>query len=332
LIETVNMNRRQWCLAVIGAAGSWSIRLGAQTEGRVYRYLHYDVFTDTALTGNQLAVFTDPAGLTTEDMARVTREMNFSECTFIFPAELAGTDIRLRIFSPDGELPFAGHPVIGTTFALAREGRAKPKQTRVVLGLNIGPTPVDLEWKDAELSFAWMSQQPPKFGPMLDARGRMAAVLGIDPGAIRDGLPIQEISCGLPFFFVPLTTRAAVDQCVLDARGNEAMFKETGLTRRGIFVFSTEPGGDQATVYSRMLGGGREDPATGSASGPLGCYLVRYGLVPPARAGEIVSRQGVKMGRPSRLHIRIAGSPENITGVKVGGASVLVGDGRITRI
>jgi trans-2,3-dihydro-3-hydroxyanthranilate isomerase len=119
---------------------------------------------------------------------------------------------------------------------------------------------------------------------------------------------------------------------VLDARGNEAMFKETGLTRRGIFVFSTEPGGDQATVYSRMLGGGREDPATGSASGPLGCYLVRYGLVPPARAGEIVSRQGVKMGRPSRLHIRIAGSPENITGVKVGGASVLVGDGRITRI
>lgn len=176
-----------------------------------------------------------------------------------------------------------------------------------------------------------MTQQRPAFGPTLEARDQMAAVLGIEPGAIRTGIPIQEISCGSAFFFVPLTTRAAVDQCVLDPRANEAMFKQAGLTRRGIFVFSAEPGGDDATVYSRMLGAGREDPATGSASGPLGCYLVKHGIVPPERAAQIVSRQGVKMGRPSRIHIRISGIPGEITDVKVGGTSVLVGDGQITR-
>src|SRR5262245_60934523 len=265
-------------------------------------------------------------------MQRVTREMNFSECTFVLPAEQPGTDARVRIFTPDEELPFAGHPVIGTTFALAHEGLVRPPRGRLVLGLGLGPTPVDLEWKGSELVFAWMTQQPPKYGPTVEARDRMASVLGIERAAIPDGLPIQEVSCGLPFVFVPLKSRAAVDQCVLDPRANEALFKDAGLTRRNIFVFSVEPGDDGATVYSRMLGAGREDPATGSASGPLGCYLARHRLVPRDRMGRIVSRQGVKMGRPSVLHIRIAGSPHEITDVKVGGASVLVGDGRITRI
>jgi len=301
-------------------------------EDRVHRYLHYDVFTDTPLTGNQLAVFPEPDGLTTDDMARITREMNFSESTFIFPAERAGTDVRVRIFYPDGELPFAGHPTIGSTFALAQEGFLKPPRAQVVLGLNLGPTPVDLEWRDGALVSAWMTQQPPAFGPILTARARMAAALGIDAGAMKDHVPIQEISCGLPFLYVPLTSRAAVDRSVLDARATESLLTETGLESRGIFVFSTEPGDDEATVYSRMLGTDREDPATGSASGPLGCYLVRYGLVPPGQADKIISRQGVKMGRPSRVHIRIAGTADRITDVKVGGASVLVGDGRITRI
>ena len=324
------VNRREFCLGALAAPGASLGRAGAQTQ-RDYRYLLYDVFTDRALTGNQLAVFTNPAGLATEDMTRLAREMNFSESTFIFPPEQPGTDIRLRIFTPEGELPFAGHPVIGSTFAAAHERLVKPKQERMIFGLGLGPTPVDLEWKD-DLAFAWMTQQPPKFGPTLDARERVAAVLGIEPARIRDGVPVQEVSCGLPFFFVPLTSRAAVDECMLDARASQAMFREARLTRHELFVFSTEHGDDQATVYSRMLGATREDPATGSASGPLGCYLVRYRLVPDDRAGSIVSRQGVKMGRPSRVHIRIAGAADNITGVKVGGASVLVGEGRITNI
>ena len=201
----------------------------------------------------------------------------------------------------------------------------------MIFGLGLGPTPVDLEWKGTELAFAWMTQQPPTYGPALDARDRMATVLGIEPAAISDGLPIQEISCGLPFLFVPLTVpcrrgpvRARRAGQRRDVQGGRAHVSRD-------LRLLPEPGDDEATVYSRMLGADREDPATGSASGPLGCYLVRHGLVPPGRAGQIVSRQGVKMGRPSRVHIRIAGTPENITDVKVGGGSVLVGDGRITK-
>ena len=283
------------------------------------RYLHYDVFTDRPLTGNQLAVFPDPAGLTEGDMARITREMNFSECTFIFPPEHAGTDVRLRIFAPEGELPFAGHPVIGSTFALAHEGFVTAPRSRLVLSLGIGPTPVDLEWNGTDLAFAWMTQRPPQFGPTLDAQDRVASVLGIERNAIHDEVPVQEVSCGLPFLFVPLRSRAAVDDCVLDPRASAALLRDAGLASRGVFVFSVEPGDDEATVYSRMLGTGREDPATGSASGPLGCYLVRHRLVPAGQAGRMVSRQGVKMERPSRVHIRISGTPDEITDVKVGG-------------
>lgn len=325
------VTRRDLGAGALAAAGASSVRRGAP-ESRDRRYLHYDVFTDRPLTGNQLAVFTDPIGLTADDMARVTREMNFSECTFIFPAEQPGTDVRLRIFCPEGEMPFAGHPVIGSTFALAHAGFVKPPEGRLVLGLGIGPTPVELEWKGIELAFAWMTQRPPQYGPTLDARDRMASVVGLERAAIHDGLPIQEVSCGLAFVFVPLTSRSAVDQCVRDPRASEGMFKDAGLAPRGIFVFSVEPDDDHATVYSRMLGSGREDAATGSASGPLGCYLVRHRLLPPGYAGQIVSRQGVKMGRPSRVHIRISGTSDEITDVKVGGASVLVGDGRITSI
>jgi trans-2,3-dihydro-3-hydroxyanthranilate isomerase len=295
-----------------------------------WRYLHYDVFTDRPLTGNQLAVFTDPTGLTADDMARITRETNFSECTFVSPAGRAGTDVRLHIFGPEGEMPFAGHPVIGSTFALAQEGLVKPGQGRLVLELGLGPTPVDLEWTGDELRFAWMTQRPPEYGRVLGARDAMASALGIERSEIQGGVPIQEVSCGLAFVLVPLATRAAVDRCVLDPRAGEATLAEAGLAGRGLLVFSVEPGGDDAAVYTRMLGQRREDPATGSASGPLGCYLVRHRLAPLGPG--MVSRQGVKMGRPSRVHIRIGGTGDEITGVKVGGTSVLVGEGRITRL
>ncbi len=144
-------------------------------------------------------------------------------------------------------------------------------------------------------------------------------------------LPVQEVSCGSAFFYAPLTTRAAVDAVQMNARELDAVFKQAGVQRRGIFVFTTETGADGATVYSRMVGAtGSEDPATGSASGPLGCYLVRHGLVPAAAAGDAsISAQGVKMGRPSRIHIRLAVSGQDITRVQVGGTSVLVGDGRL---
>ena len=312
----------------VAHAGAQSLRRTAVTNGR--RYLQYDVFTDRPLTGNQLAVFFDTTGLTTETMAAMTRETNFSEATFVFPAERPGTDIRLRIFGRGGEMPFAGHPVIGSAFALADDGAIPAGKKEFTFGLNIGPTLVELEWQGDRLAFAWMTQQSPAFGPTLPAPDAALAALGLLPTALMPGLPIQEVNCGSAFYFVPLATRAAVDQAVLDTRAMGAVFEKAGLTRRGAFIFSPEPGVDGATVYSRMLGATAEDPATGSASGPLGCYLVRHGIVPLARAGAIVSVQGVKMNRPSRVHIRIdLTAPDAITRVRVGGTSVLVGEGRL---
>src|SRR5215218_10113223 len=127
------------------------------------RYLHYDVFTDTRFEGNQLAVFHDARGLTSGQMQTITREMNFSECTYILPSDVPGTDVRMRIFTPGTELPMAGHPTIGSTFALAEAGVIKRGTERFVFGLGVGPTPVALEWSGDRLRFAWMTQLNPTF-------------------------------------------------------------------------------------------------------------------------------------------------------------------------
>lgn len=334
-MRTPSISRR----AVIGIAGAvlapaWraraeaqSVRRAAVTNGR--RFLQYDVFTDRPLTGNQLAVFMDARGLATETLAAMTRETNFSEATFVTAAEQPGTDIRLRIFGRSGEMPFAGHPVIGSTFALADDGVIAAGTKAFTFGLNIGPTLVELEWKQNALAFAWMTQREPVFGATLPDRGRVAAAYGLPADALHPDVPVQEVNCGSAFYLLALKTRAAVDQAAFDARAIAAVFEAAQLPRRGIFIFSAEPGSDGATVYSRMIGAA-EDPATGSASGPLGAYLVRHGLVPLDRAANIVSVQGVKMNRPSRVHIRIdATSPDTITRVRVGGTSVLVGEGTL---
>ncbi len=298
---------------------------------RNYRYLHLDVFTNRVLTGNQLAVFLAPEGLSGEEMQLIAREMNFSESTFVFPAEAPGTDFRVRIFTPRSELEFAGHPTIGTAFALARAGRIERGKARVVLGEGIGPVPVDLEWDEGGLRFAWMYQLEPTFGKSIEDEEAVARALGVEPGDIRgSGLPVQEVSCGATFLFVPMATRAAVDRAALDRGAMGRLLEHQGMQRRGVFVFSKETGGDDATVYSRMLSfGGNEDPATGSASGPLGSYLVHHGVVPREKAREIVSRQGVQMGRPSRVYVSIGLEADAIKEVRVGGASVFVGEGTI---
>jgi trans-2,3-dihydro-3-hydroxyanthranilate isomerase len=305
----------------------------ADMTKRSYRYLHLDVFTDHTFGGNQLAVFTSPQGLSTEEMQAITREMNFSECTFVFPPESGGTDHRVRIFTPGKELPMAGHPTIGTAFALAEERIVSPGQARVVFGEGVGPVPVDLVWEGGQLSFAWMTQLRPTFGRRAAAIEVVAAALGVEPAAIRStGVPVQEVSCGVPFLMVPLATRASVDAASLDRAGVDRLRGAAGPGATEVFLFSTEPAGDSATAYSRMFAPGlgvAEDPATGAASGPLGSYLVRHGLVPPSAADRIVSLQGVKMGRPSRIHIAIDVEGGEITRVRVGGQSVLVGEGTI---
>jgi trans-2,3-dihydro-3-hydroxyanthranilate isomerase len=324
------LTRREFAATGFGALAA--IRTSPQpaaTSSRGYRYVHLDVFTDQKLAGNQLLVYVDPAGLSTETMQALTRESNYSENTFVVPPEQAGTDYRVRIFTRTAETPFAGHPTIGTAFALAHSGTIKPGTSRVVFGLGVGPTPLDLEWQGNRLTFAWMTQLNPTFGKSVSDTGALAAAMGLNAGDVtRAG---QEVNCGSNFVIVPIASRKAVDAAVLDRAKVDAVFAAAGVPRRGIYIFSTERGQDDATAYSRLLGtGGIEDPATGSAAGPAGCFIAKYGLVPADRIGSLVFRQGVLAGRPSRLHVKIATSGADIVKVQVGGASVIVGEGSVT--
>ena len=300
--------------------------------GMSLHYLHYDVFTDIPLLGNQLAVFPDARDLSTDEMQAIAREFNFSETTFVLPPEQSNTDVRMRIFTPYVEMPMAGHPTIGSTFALAATGAILPSRSRFVFGLNVGPTPVDLEWDPGGLRFAWMTQAQPVFGPAVESRTAVAAALGLSADDLVDGLPVQEVSCGVPYLMVPIRDRAAVDRAVphLESLQNLSMLSRS---HPAVFLFADEGIGgrdSEATAYSRMFAPGFgvvEDPATGSASGPLGCYLVQHGRLSGDAANRIVSIQGVKMGRASRIYVSIAGRRDRITDVKVGGEAVLVARG-----
>ncbi len=302
------------------------------------RYLHLDVFTSRPFEGNQLAVFPEPGNLSTQQMQIIAREMNFSESTFILPPEKGG-NVRMRIFTPGEELPMAGHPTIGSTFALAHEGTIVRGQENFIFELGVGPTPVSLEWNGDKLSFAWMTQPLPNFAEVIEDRTAMATAAGIAEADMVDGLPIEVVSCGVPFLFVPLRTRTAVDTVAIDRRALLKACSGAGVAEVPVFFFTMDRSasafsGDagDATIYSRMLAPGfgiSEDPATGGASGPLGSYLLHHGVVDEGTARGMVSLQGVAMGRPSRIHISIDSDDEMITRVRVGGQSVLVGRGEI---
>ena len=295
------------------------------------RYLIYDVFTSTPFEGNQLAVYPEPPReIAVERMQRIAQEMNFSETTFVFPPEGTG-NVRMRIFTPGKELPVAGHPTIGTTFALAHEGVIVPGQEQCVFELGIGPIPVALEWGADGLSFAWMTQPLPSFGVQIGDRSALAEAIGLQVTDLED-LPIEEVSCGVPFLYVPIRSRAAVDRVMIDRRALARAYAQAGSDDFAVFFFTTDrtnAAGDE-TVYSRMLApqfGIAEDPATGIASGPLGSYLFHHGVVTADQAKTMISLQGAAMKRPSRIHISIDSRDEAITRVRIGGQAVRVAEG-----
>jgi trans-2,3-dihydro-3-hydroxyanthranilate isomerase len=296
-----------------------------------HHYLHLDVFTPRPLSGNQLAVFLDPKAWPDETMQAIAREMAFSETVFVYPPEHPGSLARMRIFTPGGELAMAGHPTIGTTFALALKDRIAPGTKHIVLDLGVGPTQVDLEWDGAarRLRFAWMTQPRPSFGPVFENRGELARSLGLELHDLVPDLPIEIVSCGVPFTYLPLVSHHAVDRARLDRAAWQRVCAAHSVDEQKIFVFSIE---DKATtpvrLYSRMFApiiGIAEDPGTGGASGPLGSYLVRHGVV-TGPVCEFLSHQGVAMHRPCEISIRIASEAGEITRVQIGGTATLVGE------
>lgn len=291
---------------------------------RTYEFVQVDVFTDHVFGGNPLAVFPKATGLTDAEMQAIAREMNLSETTFVLTPTHDGCAAKVRIFTPERELPFAGHPTIGTAFVLAASGMLPEGAQRLVLEEGIGPVPVDLEGDLRAPSFLWMHQRDAEFGAEIKDRALAASLIGLSEADLWPDAPVQTGSTGLSFLYVPLRDRDAVDRAVLDAR----MLADLPETRdsRAVFLFAPEPAGGRA--YSRMFAPPiAEDPATGSASGPLGAYLVKQGLAPRGTEVEIVSEQGVKMGRPSRIHIRLRVTDSGATDIRVGGSAVHVFDG-----
>jgi len=283
---------------------------------RTYRYSVVDVFTEIPFAGNPLAVFLDPDGLSGDEMQMLARELNLSETTFVFPPEKAGSLARVRIFTPGKELPFAGHPTIGTAFALVRSGRVPAGLAGFALQEGIGEVPIRLERRDPFL--AWLRTPPIRFGAQLD-RARSAGFLGLGVEDLLRDVPAQVVSAGNPFLFVALRAPEAVDRAVLDS---SAMQRASGDESNGVFLFAPVPGG----VYARMLAaegtGISEDPATGSATGPLGAYLAEYGLLEGRDGVRFVNEQGVKMKRRSLIHGILRYGEGVLETVEVGGSAV----------
>lgn len=289
-----------------------------------------DVFTDRAFGGNPLAVFLDGRGLSDALMQSIAKEFNLSETTFVLPPGDPACDFRVRIFTPANELPMAGHPTVGTTFVLTRAGLVRPDKARTMITLEegVGPIAVGIDWKNNEPSFIEMRQPLPKFGPAIEDRAGIAEMLSLKTEEVRADLPIQVVSCGVPFLFVPVTTLDAMGRI----RFRMDVEEKLKLESKNIFAFSTETQFPGSGVHSRMFSpslGVPEDPATGGATGPLGCYLVRHRVI--ASDGELrcVSEQGVEMGRPSFLHIRISHAGDEITEVHVGGTCYYMGSGQL---
>ncbi len=303
------------------------------------RRLHYhrvDVFTDRAFGGNPLAVFANGRGVEPETMQAIAKEFNLSETTFVLPPDDSRNDWRVRIFTPEHELPMAGHPTVGTSFVLAREHmipRADGEgggETNIVLEEGVGPVPVCVRFESGEPVFAEMRQPLPEFGARLTDARAAAAMLSLDAEDIDPELPLEVVSCGVPFLFVPLRTLDAARRA--RPRADLIVGAATDGIPPEVFVFTREVEHAGSTVHSRMFAPGMgitEDPATGGASGPLGCYLVRHGLVACDPAAEIVSEQGLEMGRPSFIKIRIERLGEDITAVRVGGQCHFMGEGFI---
>lgn len=288
-----------------------------------HEYRLVDVFTSERFGGNPLAVFPHADGIDPADMQRIACELNLSETTFVLPTEHVECDYRIRIFTPQAEMPMAGHPTVGTAWVLDHG-------ERVTFLEGVGPIVVDRIARPGGATMWRMSQPLPTWGARLEQRDTAAALLGLAAADLDPHLPVEVISTGAPFLFVPLRDLEALGQ----ARANVERCARVGELRGtyGLFCFTTRSGDPTITVRSRMFApavGVAEDPATGGASGPLGCYLLRYGAVPPGAPARILSLQGVEMGRPSIVHIEIEGAADAITAVRVAGDCVGVGGGYI---
>lgn len=304
---------------------------------REYRFLQVDVFTDKAFGGNPLAVFPDAGGLTTEEMQRITREMNLSETTFVLPSEDVKADFKVRIFTPKAEVPFAGHPLVGTHWALAHLGRVELQEpvTQVRFELGVGVLPADLHVAEGWVEKVVITADRPSFHAILEDYVDLAAGLGLPFEAIGGaGWPVQVVSTGFPQMMVPIRSLADVRRLDPGAFNINALNRACKAVGTDVvLVFSLETERSESTIHVRVFApahGVPEDPATGSANANLGAYLVHHRVVSIASPTVfIVSEQGLEMGRPGTLYVEVDHTDGQPTAVRVGGSVVPVVEGTI---
>jgi trans-2,3-dihydro-3-hydroxyanthranilate isomerase len=319
----------------LGASGLTTIAAGGEPapaaagpKARHFRFVQIDVFSSHRLQGNPLAVFTDARGLTDTEMQAIARETNLQETTFVLPREpeVERTQgVKVRIFIPDQEIPFAGHPTLGTAMVirnrpLLSHTRTAPQQ--VNLDLKVGRIPVSFTSDPAGQVFGEMRQNDPVFGKIHD-RETVARLLGIKPSDIGERAPIQTISTGLPFAIVPLKELRTLQTLRPHQEEIATYFAHEGLAW---FYYVTQDTQDAAVgLRSRGIYPNGEDPATGSAAGCTAAWMVRYGVVSPGRRLQI--EQGVEIKRPSHIFVSAERDGEKVHDVRVGGNAVEIAEG-----
>jgi trans-2,3-dihydro-3-hydroxyanthranilate isomerase len=286
-----------------------------------------DVFAESKYTGNQLAVCRDGKDYSDSEMQQIAKEMHYSETTFIISDEMHDEGFDVRIFTPAEEIPFAGHPTLGTAFVIMKEIIGSPVG-RIVLNLKVGEIPVTFKYQDGEPDVLWMRQRSPQFGLTIP-RKKMAEILGLGEDDIDDRFPVQEVSTGIAFFIVPLTSLEAVKAAKVQHEEYFSLIKNSEA--KAILVFCPQTYRDENDLNVRVFVdyyGIPEDPATGSANGCLAGYLVKQNYF---GAGSIDLRveQGYEIGRPSLLFLKAAEGEHDIE-VNVGGKVFMVAKGELS--
>ena len=288
------------------------------------RFYIVDVFAESRLSGNQLAVFRDSGRLSTSQMQQIAQEMHFSETTFITSERERKGGYDVRIFTPDSELPFAGHPTLGTAYIIQTQIMAAPKRT-VRLNLEAGQIPVTFSFRNGKPELLWMRQRTPSFGRKFEPR-RVSRIIGLSPSAVDARFPVMEVSTGLSFVIVPLKNLKSIKKVRLDRDASEKFLRATDSI--GFLVFSPETYRKEDDFNVRVLGPSPsilEDPATGSGNGCLAAYLVRNRYFGNGHV-DVRVEQGYEIGRKSLLFLK-AGMKDGNLGVNVGGKVQFVAQG-----
>jgi trans-2,3-dihydro-3-hydroxyanthranilate isomerase len=284
-----------------------------------------DVFAEQKYAGNPLAVFFNTASLSDQEMQAIAKEMNYSETTFVLSNEPRKGGYNVRIFTPENELPFAGHPTLGTAFAIQHHLIKQPVK-QIQLNLKVGPIPVELHYsKESHPEMLWMRQNPPQFGKTVSVES-LTKVLQLTPEDFDTRFPIQSVSTGVPFVIVPLKHIDAVKQCQVDLQALKALGNQ--VDEPCILVFAPQAEEPSHDIHARVfvdIFGIPEDPATGSANGCLAAYLAKHRYYETHHIDKVVE-QGYEIGRPSVLYLRSKDDPSSFL-VEVGGKCVLTAKG-----